>query len=211
MTNLSDREIAEAAAEVGISPAELRSAMAERSGNLPARVAEQNSGIIAPNHRGQSHDFVETALNAPTAAALAHVRHFVEAQSGKHGHQQGNDQVDIVDDEKGIVYRLRAEDDGAQGSIVRIDLDVSAAKAKQTGMAVGATLGGFGALVATLSLFGVSLTGLAFFVPMLVMMGLGVGWMRRRSGQALAHARQVSNAAIANASNHEVKRLSAPR
>lgn len=209
MTNLSDREIAEAAAEVGISPAELRQAMAQRNGNLPARIQEQQQGVIAASTRGQVHDFVETQVSAEPSAALAHVRRFVEKQSGKRGHQQGKGQVDIVDDKQGIVYRLRAESDGAQGSIVRVDLDLSVSKARPAYVAMAApVLGGIASLSMAMILG--TLTSPLVWIPFAAMILGSVFWMRKSSSGALEHAREVAQAAVVEASTHEVRALAPP-
>lgn len=210
MTNLSDREIAEAAAEVGISPAELRRAMAERSGNLPARVAEQSQGVIAASSRGSVHDFVETRVQAPPTEALAHVRRFLEKSSGQKGHQQGQGQVDIVDDKKGIVYRMRAEGDGAQGSIVRVDIDLSVAKARPAYLALTAPVIG-GVVGLTMALVLGTLASVAVWGPFTALVVGAFFMMRRSSSQALEHARNVAQSAIVEAGTHEVRSLAAPR
>lgn len=211
MTNLSDREIAEAAAEVGISPAELRGAMAERSGNLPARISEER-GMITATRGAAVQDFVETQFDAPPPAALAHMRRFLEQESRHKGHKQGEDQVDIYDETRGIAYRLRAESDGAQGSIVRVDIDPSAAKAKPTYMALG---GGSVALLGTFlgsTLAGLGLgTALAAGAAMLMGTLAIVGWQRRGVRNTIQEARETVQAALTHANTHDIKSLAPPR
>lgn len=210
MTNLSDREIAQAAAEAGISPAELRSAMAQRAGDLPARVAEQHQGIVAASSRGKVHDFVETRLDGPPTAAIAHLRRFLELKSGHKGHQQGDGEVDIPDDDKGIVYRLSAQSDGAQGSIVRVDIDVSPARVAPTYLAMASPfLGGLAALGLVLTV--ASISSLWVWLPMLALFASSLVWMKQRSRQSLAIAQDVARAAVVEASTREVRSLEAPR
>lgn len=203
MTNLSDREIAQAAAEAGISPAELRDAMAQRAGNLPARIAEQNQGIVAASTRGRSHSFVETRLDGPPTAATAHLRRYLEVKSGHKGHAQGDGQIDIPDDENGIVYRLSAQSDGAQGAIVRVDMDVSPARVAPTYLAMASPfVGGVAALGLALALG--SLTSLWVWLPMFTMFALSFVWMKRRTRKSLAIAQNVAHAAVVEASSREI-------
>lgn len=203
MSKLSDREIAQAAQEAGLTPVQLRQIMAERSASLPARVEENQRALIAPSTRGKVHGFVETTVPAPPSPALSHVRHYLERASGKRGHQQGKDQADIVDDQRGLVYRLRSESDGGDGSIVRVDIDVSPRKARSTYTAmVGGALSLFGAGAAFLFAGGWG-TWLMWTVFATIFLG-GYALVRKRSQGALKAGKATAQAAIVEASSHDV-------
>lgn len=162
MANLTDDELRDAAAEAGISPQELRIALAERSGDLPATV-DAGSAVGALT-RGTSSGHVESRIAAPPQDALASVQSSLERQTGRGGHGQGDGSADIVDDDAGLTYKIRSTPDGAGGALVRVDIDTSAGKGVQSLAATG--------------LAGVSLTMLALgmlFSTTLVFGGLGLG------------------------------------
>jgi len=119
-SHLSDDEVLEAAAEAGLSPQEVRLALAER--NAVATPPASLSPLGTPS-RGLSARHVEGRLALRPNHALAELRRSIERQTGKTGHKQGEDQADIVDDERGLTYRIRARDDGASGALVRVDID----------------------------------------------------------------------------------------
>ncbi len=162
MANLTDDELREAAAEAGISPQELRIALAERAGDLPA--TQDAGSAVGALTRGTSAAHVESRIDAPPAEALASVRSSLERQTGRGGHGQGDGSADIVDDDAGLTYKIRSTPDGAGGALVRVDIDTSAGKGVQSLAATG--------------LAGVSLTMLALgmlFSTTLVFGGLGLG------------------------------------
>jgi len=112
---LTEAELREAAAEAGISPEELRRALAERQGDLPARI-EQPTGALASTS-------LETRLALPPEHASETVRRLLERRSGHRGHRQGDGRIDIVDDESGVVYKISGEADGAGGSLVKVEIN----------------------------------------------------------------------------------------
>ena len=187
MANLSDEELRQAAAEAGISPQELRVALAERQGVALERPPEATS-VMGPPQRGQSATHVEGRLLLEPQSAVDTVRASIERQTGKRGHNQGEKEADIVDEDAGVTYRLRATDDGAGGALVRVDIDPSSGK----GTSALATTGVVG-LTATL----VAL-GWLFSATTLWLGGIGVGilggliiarnLMKLRRGTASAHA-----------------------
>jgi hypothetical protein len=194
--NLTDDELREAAAEAGISPEELRIALAERHGNLPA-TRPRLSSLVGPPTRGASATSVEGRLELPPPQALSTVRASIERQIGKQGHKQGDSEVDIVDDDAGLTYRLRAVDDDAGGALVRIDVDPGPAR----GTAALASTGILGVTTTLVAL------GWLFGATTLWLGGLGLGvvgglWIARRlarSRGAVASAHAVSAQALLEA------------
>jgi hypothetical protein len=110
---------------------------------------------------------VEARIASPPKHALAAIKTSIERQTGKRGHGQGDGEADIVDDDAGITYRMRASDDGSGGALVRIDLDPSQAKGTQA--------------LATTGVLGISITlialGWLFGALTFWMGGLGIGML----------------------------------
>lgn len=161
-SGFSDDELRQAAAEAGISPQELRIALAERDGRLPATT---RSTAKALTRAGAGVKQVESPIAMPPRDALGAVRTSIERQTGLRGHQQGDGRADIVDDGVGLNYRIHTETDGAGGSLVRIEVDPSTGKSAQA-LATTGVIGITATLVALGWLFG-ALT--------LVLGGAGVG------------------------------------
>ncbi len=112
---LTQAELREAAAEAGISPEELRRALAERNSDLPARI-ESPPGVLASTS-------LESRLELPPEQASETVRRLLERRCGHRGHRQGSGRIDIVDDESGVVYQISGEADGVGGSLVKIEIN----------------------------------------------------------------------------------------
>lgn len=193
MAQLSDEELRDAAREAGVSPAELRHALAERDGTALDR-PEQATSVMGAPVRGASMAYVEGSMAQSPSAALAAVRGSIERQTGMSGHGQGEGEADIVDDRAGLNYRLRSRSDDAGGALVRVDVDATSAKNFRNMFAAG----GIGAtllLVGLASLFGSTLFWL---------LGLGAGAATalltfRRTiaiNQALSHARGIASQAL---------------
>lgn len=162
-TNLTEDELRQAAAEAGISPHELRLALAERHGGVPATSAPPS--LMGPPQRGIAVTHVESRVGMPPRDALTAVRGSVERQTGKRGHAQGEAEFDIVDEDHGLTYRLRATEDGGGGALVRVDIDPSSGKGTQA-LATTGVVGITATLVALGWLFAASTLWLG---------GLGVG------------------------------------
>lgn len=199
MAELSDQELREAAAEAGISPHELRHALAQRDGaDLAQRGDADGAGsVLGPPARGASAAHVEGPVARPPAQALAAVRASIERQTGRTGHRQGEHEADLVDDDLGLTYRMRTQDDGAGGALVRIDVDPTAGKSFRnlalTGVGgVALAILGLGLLVGStlLVLGGVSLGLLG---------GLWVGRRASQLGRGLASARAIASHALMEA------------
>jgi len=196
MAQLSDEELREAAQEAGISPHELRHALAERDGSALARPEEATS-LMGPSTRGESASFVEGRIAKPPDAALAAVRSSIERQTGKSGHRQGESEVDIVDDSLGLNYQLRTSEDGGGGALVRVDVDPTSGRSFRN-LAAAATMGVTLAIVGLAMLISSTMIGVAG-------MGLGVfgGLMiiRRsaRLAQGIANAHAISAQALMEA------------
>lgn len=166
---LDPQDLKEAAEEAGISPRELQDALVRRE---PGELAlPATSSLVGPPARGASATYVEDRVAAAPEQALAHTRATLEKSSGARGHKQAGGSVDIVDDRAGITYRVRAEGDGADGALVRVDVDPSAARGERAlataGLAgVSLLVGAVGLLLSkTLIVAGIGgavLTGLYF-------------------------------------------------
>lgn len=142
MSQLSDAEIEEAAAEAGISPAELRAALVERAdgGALATR-----GGTVPAPMRGETVAHSETRLPYPPEQAVRSVKRQIEEEIGSTGHMMGSTAADIYDEPAGVVYRIQAQDDQAGGALVRVDVDPTPLRSRRTltSMGLGATVGLF--------------------------------------------------------------------
>ncbi|MCH9685207.1 MAG: hypothetical protein K0V04_27475 [Deltaproteobacteria bacterium] len=152
MAQRSDEELRDAAAEAGISPHELRHALAERQGDALDRPSDATT-IMGPPDRGDSATHVEGRVARAPAAALAAVRASIERQTGRTGHRQGDHEADVVDDGIGLTYRVRTREDGADGALVRVDVDPTAGKSFRNLAATG-VIGVTLAIVGLASLIG---------------------------------------------------------
>lgn len=162
-SQLSDEDLRDAAAEAGLSPQEVRMALAERNATATSPASRSPVGIPA---RGVSVRHVEGHLALRPGQAVAELRRSIERQTGKSGHKQGEDQADIVDEERGLTYRIRARDDGAAGALVRVDIDPSQGHGGQA-LATTGIIGVTASIVALGWLFGAMtlwLGGLGFGV-----------------------------------------------
>ena len=198
MANLTDEELKAAAAEAGISPQELRIALAERSGNLPAN--RDTHSAVGALTRGTSAAHVESRIPAPPAEALSAVRASLERQTGRTGHGQGDGSADLVDDDVGLTYKVRTTPDGAGGALVRVDIDTSSGKGVQSLAATG--------------IAGVSFTMLAlgwlFSATTLMFGGLGLAALGAaivvrnfaKLARSASHAQAVAAQALMEAEDH---------
>jgi hypothetical protein len=180
----SDDDLREAAAEAGISPAELRTALAERDGGGTKALARREQAVPAR---------LDGAVALPPSDAIAAVRGSIERQTGLRGHMQGEAQADIVDDGSGLTWRVHGRSDEGGGALVRIEVDPSAGTGAQK-LALGGVIGITTALVGIGALFG-ALT--------LVFGGVGVGVLGAivlgRNALRLAKASRNAEAVAAQA------------
>ncbi len=140
--NLTDQELREAAAEAGISPEELRQALAQRSSGAPSSALAKSAGAAVQGYSAR------TQLNLPPDRAAETVRAAIGRQVGHRGHRQGNGDIDILDDRSGMLYRIRSESDGQGGALVEVRSERSGnnlalAAVMFSGVAVGVTILGF--------------------------------------------------------------------
>lgn len=204
MAQLTDDELRDAAAEAGISPQELRQALAVREGSLPEH-QRSVAAILGTPGRGVSARHAEGRLQLPPGEALAAVRGSIERQTGRTGHKQGEGEADIVDDVAGVTYRIRAEDDGAGGALVRVDVDPTAGKGLQAVSGVGIA-GVALALVALGWLFGAATLWLGG-LGVAIVGGLLVGRSVIRLGQAVSGAAGVAAQALVEADDRAMGAL----
>lgn len=194
MAELSDQEIADAAREAGISPAELRQALAEKDGAL---VRTPGEGRLPASVRGKSVTHTESSLPYPPEQAVRTVKHQIERQIGSKGHMMGSKEADIYDERSGMIYRIQAESDGGGGALVRVDVDPTPLKARRTltGMGLGSTVG----LLAVAGIIVGGLVGTALFGGAIGLSLLGLGTLVAMRRRGIADARAASAYALIEA------------
>jgi hypothetical protein len=210
MSELSERDLEDAAREAGISPDELRSELARRSGGpanpyAGSNALAQRDAELPPVARGSSADHVSSPLPLPPESAVRAVKHHIEQQLGTRGQMHGSREADVYDEQSGMVYRVHAEDDGEGGSLVRIDLDPTPLRAKRVlvGMGLGASAGLF-------LLTGFVLPGLLGFALIGSALGIGVlggVTLATASARATKHARYVASTALVEAESGVATRV----
>lgn len=193
---LSDEDLREAAAEAGISPHELRSALAEREGTDLATI-DGAGGLMGLPERGASATHVAGPIARPPAAALAAVRASIERQTGRTGHRQGELEADVVDDDLGLTYRMRSQDDGGGGALVRIDVDTTSGRSFRNLALAG--VGGFTMTVVGLGLLMSSWLLMVGGLGLGVLGGLMVGRRAALLGSGLVNARAIAANALIEA------------
>ncbi len=191
MAEFSDDELREAAAEAGISPQELRRALAEREAGPTAKTTALARSPTAP-----PPSLSGTVAAAP-ARATAAIRAAIEAETGLRGHAQGQDAADVVDDDRGITYRVTSESDGAGGALVRVDVDPAAGKSAQM-LATGGVVGVTTALAMVAWLFGVVTLGIGA-VGLGVIGAIVLARNRFRLHHATVRAQAIAASAITDA------------
>jgi hypothetical protein len=196
MSELSDREIEEAAREAGISPAELRSALAEQAGGH-ALATRPRGGVLPPPTRGVSVEHSETSLPYPPEQAVRSVKRQIERELGTSGHMMGSTEADIYDEASGLVYRIQAEPDGAGGALVRVDIDPTPLRSRRTltSMGLGATVG----LFAVTGLIIPGLIGWALLAGAIGLTVLGAGSMGALRRRAIKDAKATTARALVEA------------
>jgi len=204
MAQLSDEELREAAAEAGISPHELRHALAERQGTDLARPDEASS-LMGPPDRGATASFVEGRVLQPPPQAITAVRASIERQTGRTGHRQGELEADVVDDALGLNYRLRTRDDGDGGALVRVDIDPTSGQSFRNLAATGVA-GVTMAMLGLAMLLGSMLTaGLGIAVGVLGTLGIVRRSARMKAG--IDGARAIAAHALMEAEDTAAKAL----
>jgi hypothetical protein len=195
MSELSDREIEEAAREAGISPLELRAALAQQAN--PGALVRVPGATLPSNTRGSSVANAESALPYPAEQAVRSVKHQIEREIGITGHMMGGSAADIYDEGRGMIYRIQAADDGAGGSLVRIDVDATPLRSRKTlsGMGLAATVG----LFALSGLIVPGLVGWALLAGAVGLTALGVTTMAATSRRAIKDARATVAHALVEA------------
>jgi hypothetical protein len=205
MSDLSQRDIEDAAREAGITPAELRHELARQRGSSHPYGADTGQGLMKAGERGLlpvsvrgiSTANAESPLPFPAEQAVRAVKQSIEAQVGGRGHMMGAKQADILDEEAGVIYRVQAEDDGGGGALVRVDIDPTPLRAKRTlvAMGLGATVGLFflsGVIIP--GLIGTALVGAA--IGLGVVGGISLGTQGERASRG---ARYVASTALVEA------------
>jgi hypothetical protein len=199
MSELSDREIEDAAREAGISAMELRTALARQPSSTA--LVPQTHASPPTNNRGSSVANAESHLPYPAEQAVRSIKHLLEKEVGVSGHMMGSTAADVYDEARGMIYRVQAVDDGAGGSLVRIDVDSTPLRSRKT-------LSGMG-LAATVGLFAVSgllvipgLVGWALLGGAVGLGALGATIMTATSGRAIKDARATMAHALVEAEQH---------
>ncbi len=201
MTELSQHDVDEAAREAGISPAELRSALAEQAaartagGALVRRPSE--AGLLPASPRGDSIANAESTLPLPPEQAVRAIKQHIESQIGSKGHMMGSKEADIYDERHGLIYRVQAESDGGGGSLVRIDIDPTPLRSRRTLRIIGLV-----ASVGFLGLVGLVVPGLVGWAILAAAGSLGVfgsAGLAVGSSQAARNGRYVASTALVEA------------
>lgn len=198
---LNDEELRAAAAEAGISPAELRNALAEREGGGTTTALAKREGAVPARLDG--------AVALPPKDAIAAVRGSIERQTGLRGHMQGDAQADIVDDGRGLTWRVHAESDEGGGALVRVEIDPSAGSGAQK-LALGGLIGITTALVGIGWLFG-ALTLALGGVGVGVIGAIVLGRNAIRLMQASRNAESVAAQALVEAEDRAAQKAIAGR
>ena len=194
MTQLSNEEIRDIATQSGLSPEAVRRSLSESTS-----LARQSSGGMVPaSVRGKSAAFVETRLAEAPDQAIQRVRAAIEKESRSKGHMQGGSEADIVDEARDLTYRLRVEDDGGGGALVRVDIDPSNANAKST-------LAKWGLGLTTLTIGGLALlSGSLWLWIGTAAVGVG-GFMGVANHRRLVHSRIQDAHSLVSQSLNEVE------
>lgn len=196
MSQLSEREIEEAAREAGISPAELRTALAEQRAGTGALAKRSQRGVLPPSARGTTVAHAETSLPYPPEQAVRAVKQQIEREIGAKGHMMGSTEADIYDEPAGLIYRIQAEGDGS-GAMVRIDVDPTPLRSRRTltSMGLGASVG----LFAIAGLMIPGLVGWALIAGAVGLTGLGATTMVALRTRAIKDARATMARALVEA------------
>jgi hypothetical protein len=181
---LTDQELREAAAEAGISPEELRQALAQRSNGAPNSALARSAGAAVQGYSAR------TQLSLPPDRAAETVRAAIAHQVGHRGHRQGNGDIDILDERAGMLYRIRSESDGQGGALVEVRSERSGnnlalAALMFSGVAVGVTILGF--MISTIVMM-LGLGLLAGSVIAIVMAGGRAAGMQKQAELVVAQA-----------------------
>lgn len=119
VSSLSDQELAQAAAEAGVSPEELKTALAQRA-------SEQIVAEKAEQAKAKTHGMVQAQFATKPNHALALVHQVFNQQVHLSPTQSKDGQISYVHEKVGIAYRLSSESDGtAMGALVRVEIDTS--------------------------------------------------------------------------------------
>lgn len=197
MSELSDAEIEAAAREAGISPAELRSALAEQARGGALATRPKSSSLLPAPTRGITVANSETQLPYPPEQAVRSVKRQIERELGSTGHMMGSTEADIYDEPRGVIYRIQAQDDGNGGSLVRVDVDPTPLRSRRTltSMGVGATVG----LFAITGLIIPGLIGWALIAGAVGLTALAATTMVATRNRAIKDARATTAAALVEA------------
>jgi hypothetical protein len=199
MSQLSDRDIEDAAREAGISPGELRGALAEQaSGGVLA--TRPGRGLLPASTRGVTVAHAELGLPYPPEQAVRAVKNQIEREIGSTGHMMGSKEADIYDEPAGVIYRIQAEDDGGGGgAMVRVDVDPTPMRGRRTltSMGLGASVG----LFAIAGLIIPGLVGWALIAGAVGLTALGGTAMFAMRTRAIKDARAIMAQALVEAEN----------
>ncbi|TPV93885.1 MAG: hypothetical protein B7733_18125 [Myxococcales bacterium FL481] len=132
MLQLSAPELAEAAKEAGISPVELRRALARRHSTLPPELRDKQGTLLPPPPDAISVAYVEGVLPEAPAAAARRVKRRIEAELGVTGRLEIGCDLSVPDDGRGVFYRITSRNNEDGGALVRIDIDASPSRGRQT-------------------------------------------------------------------------------
>ncbi len=194
LMQLSACEIEEVAEEAGISPVELRRALAQEHSRLPRELRADQGSLLPPPEEGTSVHHVEAVLPQSPVDAAAHVKRSIEEQIGVLGRLQRGTELVVIDERGGVVYRIRAKTDERGGALVRVDIDPGPSRGRLTLAAA--------ALVAATTFF-IGTAGLLSSLPFL-MAGAAVAIF---GGLAVAAVGRMRRATYRDASARSARAL----
>lgn len=194
MLQLSAPELAEAAKEAGISPVELRRALARRHSTLPAELRAAQGTLLPPPPDVMSVTHVEAVLPEPPMEAARRIKRSIETQLGLMGRLEIGCDLTVPDDAHGVVYCITARSNEDAGALVRIDVDATPSRGRQT-LAAAAVVAATTFFVGTAGLLS-SGPFLAAGITAAVLGGLVVAGVGRTQRGTYRDARAIAARAI---------------
>ena len=194
MLPLSAPELAEAAEEAGISPVELRRALARRHSKLPAHLREAQGTLLPPPTDIMSVAHVEAVLPESPMEAARRVKRSIEAQLGTLGSLEIGCDLVLVDEARGVTFCITARSNENEGALVRIDVDATPSRGRQT-LAAAAVVAATTFFVGTAGLLS-SGPFLAAGITAAVLGGLVVATVGRSQARAYREARGIAAQAL---------------
>lgn len=195
MSQLSDKDLEQAAAEAGISPEELKQALSRRdSPLLEAKKTEPS--------RLKNHASVQATFAVQPSQALANAHRVFSQQMHLHPTRSADGQISYASPEAGLSFRLSSQPgETPDRGLVRVDIDMSKRSRKM--LIAFVPLSALFTLLALLSLVIGKGTLLLSFVPLMVIFFIMFIVSKRH---ILKEAKQSAEALLDRASQNALPR-----